>query len=89
MKSEELYREERLIRRARAIVDRTLSEISHKGLYGREAWSLYRDAREKVLAMFPDKKDAFKLIYWPRFSRVIWENMLRELDLASVEDISF
>ena len=78
---EEFYRETRLIRQAQLTVDRALKKIARERLYGREAWQIYEEVRDKVLKLFPDKRDTFNLIYWPRFSRIIWENMVEELEI--------
>ena len=79
---DEIYREERLIRQAQITVDRALRRIRERKLYGREAWYIFDEAREKVLRLFPDKRKTFDLIYWPRFSRLIWEHMIEDIEIS-------
>ncbi len=42
----------------------------------REAITVVNDAKKAALALFPDKGDAFDLIYRPRFMRVIRERFV-------------
>ena len=66
--------EETRARRARTIADLTLAVIRQEpGLTPQEARKLAGAARRTILGLFPDKEDAYRMIYAPRFERAIVE----------------
>ena len=64
------------MRRLRLIVDLTQAILMQTDLSLRDAFALVNDAKQAALALFPDKGEAFDLIYLPRFKRIIRERFV-------------
>jgi len=74
MPSEKAIREENLkIRQLRFIVDLTSSILYQQDLSLKESLELIEKTKKLVLDLFPDKEDAFELIYRSRFQRIVKE----------------
>lgn len=72
--AEELREESRKLRRLQLMMDVVMSVIGQdKSLTIDEAAQLIADSREAALAMFPDKQEAFNLLYRPRLQRLMRE----------------
>jgi hypothetical protein len=69
--------EQQRLRQLRMVVDLTANVLAQGGLTRREAEELVAAARQRVLALFPDKEDTYELILAPRFARLIEENVKR------------
>ena len=61
------------MRKLRLLVDLTVLALRGQPLSRAEAEAVVEHARHQALHMFPDKGDAFDLIYRPRFRRLIEE----------------
>ncbi len=71
---EELREENRKLRRLQLMMNVVMSVISQdKSLTIDEAAQLIADSRDAALAMFPDKAEAFNLLYRPRLQRLMRE----------------
>jgi hypothetical protein len=71
---EELIREEeKKLRQLRLIVDLTEAVLMQSNLTLQESWDLVYQTKRAALALFPDKEFAYRLIYLPRFRRIIDE----------------
>jgi hypothetical protein len=72
--AEELKEESRKLRRLQLMMDVVMSVISQdRSLTIDEAAQLIADSRDATLAMFPDKEEAFNLLYRPRLQRLMRE----------------
>ncbi len=72
--AEELREESRKLRRLQLMMDVVMSVIGQdKSLTIDEAAQLVADSRQAALAMFPDKEEAFDLLYRPRLQRLMRE----------------
>ena len=69
--SEELYEEYLKIRQLRFLVDHTADQLMTKKLSKNSIDELLEETRKKVLDLFPDEKETYKLIYDSRFKRLI------------------
>lgn len=76
MDQEMLAEEEKRMRRLRWIVDLNQAVLMQADLTLREAFAIIKDTKHAVLALFPDKGEAFDLIYAPRFKRIIRERFV-------------
>jgi hypothetical protein len=65
--------EGRRMRKLRLLVDLTALVLRDRPLSPADAEIVVEHVRERVLQLFPDKGDAFDLIYRPRFRRLIEE----------------
>ena len=72
-KTAALADETRRMHRLRLLVDVTTVALRERPLSRAEALDVVEHLRRHVLALFPDKGDAFDLIYRPRFRRIIDE----------------
>ncbi|MFQ5902401.1 MAG: hypothetical protein ACE5JO_01805 [Candidatus Binatia bacterium] len=70
---EALLAEEKRLKRLRNIVDLTSAVIRQADLTLSDAQRLVSNARERALELFPDKGEAFDLIYGSRFRRILAE----------------
>ena len=70
---EALLAEEKRLKRLRNIVDLTSAVIRQADLTLGDAQRLVADVRERALELFPDKGEAFDLIYGSRFRRILAE----------------
>lgn len=74
---EVLRDEEKRLRRLRLVIDLSLAVLMQQhDLTLREAFNVLKNARQAALALFPDKGDAFDLIYAPRLKRIIRERFV-------------
>jgi len=70
---EEILEERRKLRRLRTIVDLVTAILYQGNLSIPEMLELIEATRRQILAMFPDKEEAYNLIYKPRFERILKE----------------
>jgi len=63
--------EEKALRALRKVIDCTSRRILDPVTGDEEALRLLRKTREWVLKVFPDKEEAYDLIYKPRFERML------------------
>ena len=59
------------MRRLKLLVDLATVFLRHHPLSRSEAYQAIEELRARVINLFPDKGDAFDLIYRPRFRRLI------------------
>ncbi|UCE04841.1 MAG: hypothetical protein JSW07_14610 [bacterium] len=71
----ELAEEQSKMRILRAIVDLTAAILRQGNLTTPEAIELIRATKKGVLQLFPDREEAYDLIYRPRFERIIRERL--------------
>jgi len=72
-----LREEEKRMRTLRLVVDLNLAVLmQQRDLTLGEAFELLRNTRTAALNLFPDKENAFDLIYAPRFKRIIRERFV-------------
>lgn len=71
----EIEEERRKLRYLRMIVDLTTALLYQENLSINEALELMAATKRQVLALFPDKEEAYDLIYKPRFERIIKERL--------------
>jgi hypothetical protein len=71
MESGEIKEENRKIRFLRTLVDLSILSIQEEDLPFEGALKIVEDVRTAALNLFPGKEEAFELIYWPRFHRII------------------
>jgi DNA-directed RNA polymerase subunit F len=72
---EELKDEEKRIRYLRTVVALTTNTLRQQRMSLVEAKALIESTKKQVLKLFPDKEEAFELIYRPRFERILKEKM--------------
>ncbi len=72
---QELETEQRNMRLLKTIVDLTAAILRQGNLTIPEAIELIRATKKRVLQLFPDKEEAYDLIYRPRFERIIQERL--------------
>ncbi|MBI3015134.1 MAG: hypothetical protein HYY65_08775 [Candidatus Tectomicrobia bacterium] len=78
-RSDEAYREEeRRVRRLQRLIDLTGSLILQPSISYEEAVALADLAKREALLLFPEKEEAFDLIYRPRLNRLLNEKMAAE-----------
>jgi hypothetical protein len=65
--------EELKLKRLRYLMDFTAALLQQADLSLAQAQNLVAEAKEKALALFPDKGDTFDLIYGSRFRRILAE----------------
>ena len=68
-----LAAEERQLRRLRRAMDVTAALLWGVDLTFEEAQDIVRHAKQTALQLFPDKEEAFDLIYGSRFRRILVE----------------
>jgi hypothetical protein len=74
---EALLEEDRRMRLLRFVVDLNQAVLMQQvDLTLHEAFQIMRDTKKAVLNLFPDKEDAYELIYAPRFRRIIRERFV-------------
>jgi hypothetical protein len=74
---QEIDDENRKVRRLRFIVDFALQFIRTQQISHDDAMAVVEGVKKHALKLFPDKEDAFDLIYAPRFKRVLNEKFKR------------
>lgn len=72
---QKLEEEQRNMHLLRTIVDLTAAVLRQGNLTIPEAIELIRATKKRVLQLFPDKEEAYNLIYRPRFERIIQERL--------------
>ena len=65
--------ENRRVRTLQVLVDFALAYISQTDVSITEARAVVEGVRRHALRLFPDKEEAFELIYLPRFRRLLQE----------------
>jgi hypothetical protein len=78
--AEQLADEARRARKVRQLVDIATNLIMQSNMTQRDAESLIRHVRDRILGLFPDSEQTYEIIYAPRFRRLIEE-------FAAVSDI--
>jgi hypothetical protein len=68
---EALWVENQLMLWLRLYTDRVVWQLQTMPLNEEEALNLIEEARQEILRRFPDKADAYRLIYERRFKRVL------------------
>ena len=80
--------ENRKIRFLRFLIDFTLLSIQQDTLSREESLQRLEDTRQVACRLFPEKEEAFDLIYRPRFLRVIEERFgPAGLPISCIEDL--
>ncbi len=75
--NEQLYEEERNMRRLRFIVDLAQAMLlQQRDLTLREAFEIMRDAKKAALSLFPDKDQVYDLVYASRFRKIVSERFV-------------
>ena len=69
----EIREENRKIRFLRFLVDFSILSIQQDDLSFEEALKIVENVKQTALGLFPEKEEAFELIYRPRFRRLIEE----------------
>ncbi len=69
--TDELQEENRRIRRLRFMIDFSMEYIRTQGLSHDQAIVVVEGVRRFVLELFPEKQQAFEMIYAPRFRRLL------------------
>jgi len=75
--TDELLEEEKKLRRLRFVVDFALEYIRSQNITHDEAIHVVEGVKKHALKMFPDKEEAFEIIYVPRFKRLLNEKFRR------------
>jgi len=73
VEEKETREENRKLRFLRFLVDFSILSIQQDELSLDQALKVVEDVKHAALGLFPDKEEAFELIYQPRFRRVIEE----------------
>ncbi len=68
---EELLEEEKRLRQLRFVVDFSFDYIKNQKLNHDEAIKILERLKKYALKLFPDKEEAFDIIYMPRFKRLL------------------
>lgn len=74
---QEIEEENKKVRRLRFIVDFALQFIRTQQISHDDAMAVVEGVKKHALKLFPDKEDAFDLIYAPRFKRLLNEKYRR------------
>lgn len=74
---QEIEEENKKVRRLRFIVDFALQFIRTQQISHDDAMAVVEGVKKHALKLFPDKEDAFDLIYAPRFKRLLNEKFKR------------
>jgi len=73
VEEKEVREENRKIRFLRFLVDFSILSIQQNEVSLEEALKIVEDVKQAALGLFPEKEEAFELIYRPLFRRVIEE----------------
>ncbi len=73
--NDEIQEENRRLNYLRFIVDLTMAQLHDDRLSILEAIQLIHSTKKMVLKLFPEKEDAYDLIYKRRFARVLEERL--------------
>jgi hypothetical protein len=74
---EELLEEEKKLKRLRFVVDFALEYIKNQDITHDEALKIVEGVKKYALKNFPDKEEAFEIIYIPKFKRLLNEKFKR------------
>jgi len=74
---EELLEEEKKLKQLRFVVDFAMEYIKHQNVSHDEALKIVEGVKKYALKLFPDKEEAFEIIYIPRFKRLLNEKFKR------------
>lgn len=69
----EVLEENKNIRRLRLMTDLACALLARGHLNREDSWQLVEGVKLWALRLFPDKEDAFEIIYRSRFRRIIEE----------------
>lgn len=69
--------ENKKVRRLRFIVDFALQHIRTEEITHDQAIAIVEGVKKHALRLFPDREEAFDIIYAPRFKRVLNEKFKR------------
>jgi len=69
----EIREENEKIQLLRGLIDFSLRLIARSSMSAGEAQQIVRWVRLQAVRLFPDKEEAFELLYTPRFRRLIAE----------------
>jgi len=75
--NEEFFEEEKKLKRLRAIVDFAIEHIKNQNITHDEAIRIIEGVKKYALKLFPEKEEAFDIIYIPRFKRLLNEKFKR------------
>jgi len=67
----DIEEEERRVKTLRFLVDFTLAYLAQTTLPLEEAQAVVAGVKKQALLLFPEKEEAFDLIYLPRFQRLL------------------
>ena len=70
---EERIEEDKKVRQLQRLVDFTCCVLSQQSMSIEEAQTLIRGAKAMAMRLFPEKEQAFDLIYGSRFRRILME----------------
>lgn len=70
---QEIMEENRKIRFLRFLIDFSILSIQQSDISYEDSIKLIEDAKRVAMNLFPEKEEAFELIYRPRFQRAIRE----------------
>jgi hypothetical protein len=74
---EDTLEEERRLRQLRFVVDFAMEYIKNQNINHDEAIRIVEGVKKYALKLFPDKEEAFDIIYLPRFKRLLNEKFKR------------
>jgi hypothetical protein len=74
---DEILEEEKKLRRLRFIVDFALEYIRTQDITHNEALTVVEGVKKHALKLFPEKEEAFDIIYTPKFKRLLNEKFKR------------
>jgi hypothetical protein len=74
---DEILEEEKKLRRLRFIVDFALEYIRTQNITHNEALTVVEGVKKHALKLFPEKEEAFDIIYTPKFKRLLNEKFKR------------
>lgn len=75
--SDELHEEEQKLRKLRFVVDYAILYIKNHDISHDDALKIIEGVKKHALKLFPDKEEAFEIIYVPRFKRLLNEKFKR------------
>jgi hypothetical protein len=74
---DELLEEEKKLRQLRFVVDFAMEYIKNQNISHDEALKIVEGVKRYALKLFPDREEAFEIIYIPRFKRMLNEKFKR------------
>jgi len=75
--NKDILEEERRLRQLRFVVDFAMEYIKNQNITHDEAIRIVEGVKKYALKLFPDKEEAFDIIYLPRFKRLLNEKFMR------------